>query len=276
MTAAVRILVVAALGGLLAVPVHAGWREDVAELKAGPFSPPPDGLTVRYTFGWEGISAAGADVRLGRGADGVWTGVVRGGTTGAARALWRLDADYDTKLAADGWRSLGATLTEKYRRYRVEEKMEFPVGGVRSWRESTRKGSSAPQWKNFYITGIRDMAGALLLARSQPLKNGDRLSLAVFPGDWMYLVRVKVEGREKLRWRGEQRSVIRLSLAIDRINDDYSLSPHKKFQSGTIWVSDDEVRMPLRIEVKVFVGSVFAELVEVNTPRLPGVRVSSE
>jgi hypothetical protein len=237
-------------------------------LRAGSFPPPPDGLTARYTFGWEGLSAAAAEVKLRRGADGQWIGRVRGGTTGAARSLWKLDADYDTKLAADGWRSLGATLTENYRRYRVVEKMEFPGGGVRSWRESTRKGAGLPKWKNFYVAGIRDMAGALMLARSQPLKNGDRLSLAVFPGDWMYLVRAKVEGREKLRWRGQQRDVIRLSLAIDRINDDYSLSPHKKFQSGTVWVSDDELRLPLRVEVKVFVGHVFAELAEIRAPAI--------
>jgi len=262
--AALRGVVAAMVGLWLALPAHAGWREDVAGLKAGPFPPPPDGLTARYTFGWEGLSAASAEVRLGGGTNGVWTGRVRGGTIGAARSLWKLDADYDTKLSPEGWRSLGATLTENYRRYRVVEKMEFPAGGVRSWRESTRKGGDAPKWKNFYVAGIRDMAGALMLARSQPLKNGDRLSLAVFPGDWMYLVRAKVEGREKLRWRGQQRAVIRVSLAIDRINDNYSLTPHKKFQSGTVWVSDDDLRLPLRIEVKVFVGSVFAEMVEVN------------
>jgi hypothetical protein len=104
----------------------------------------------------------------------------------------------------------------------------------------------------------------VLLARSQPLNQGDRLTLAVFPGDWMYLARLKVEGRKKLRWRGEERKAIRLALEIDRIEKNYSLSPHKKFQHGTIWVSDDEWRIPLRIEVKVFVGHVFAELAEVK------------
>ena len=51
---------------------------------------------------------------------------------------------------------------------------------------------------------------------------------------------------------------------IDWIGKDYSLQPHKKFQRGTVWVSDDEVRLPLRVEVKVFIGHVFAELAEVN------------
>jgi hypothetical protein len=114
------------------------------------------------------------------------------------------------------------------------------------------------------VPGLRDMAGAVLLARSQPLNKGDRIPLAVFPGDWMYLARLKVEGREKLRWRGEDKPAIRVALEIERINKDYSLSPHKKFHHGTIWVSDDEWRIPLRIEVKVFVGHVFAELVEVK------------
>jgi hypothetical protein len=114
------------------------------------------------------------------------------------------------------------------------------------------------------VDGLRDMAGALLLARSQPLRNGDRLSLAVFPGEWMYLVRVKVEGREKLRWQGELRDTIKVSLQIDWIDKQYRLHPHKKFQRGTIWVSDDKVRLPLRLEVKVFIGSVFAELVELK------------
>jgi hypothetical protein len=242
---------------------HAGWREEVVRPGAGPFPAPPD-LTARYVFGWSGIEAAEAEVTLRRGAEGNFTGTVQGGTKGPARTLYNLDADYRTEVGGAGFRSRQFTLTERYRAYRVEEKAEFRPGGVRAWRESDKKGAKPPKWKNFYVPGLRDMAGALLLARSQPLDRGDRISLAVFPGDWMYLARLKVEGREKLRWRGGERKAIRVALEIDRIEKDYSLSPHKKFHHGTIWVSDDDLRIPLRIEVKVFVGHVFAELVEVN------------
>ena len=215
-------------------------------------------------FGWSGIEAAEADVTLRRGADGNFTGTVRGGTKGAARTLYKLDADYRTEVGGADYRSREFTLTERYRAYRVEEKAEFRPGGVRAWRESDKKGAKPPKWKNFYVPGLRDMAGAVLLARSQPLNKGDLMSLAVFPGDWMYLARLKVEGREKLRWRGKDRPAIRVALEIDRIEKDYSLSPHKKFHHGTIWVSDDDLRVVLRIEVKVFVGHVFAELVDVQ------------
>jgi hypothetical protein len=240
-----------------------GWREEVGALRAGNFPPPP-ALEARYVFGWEGVQAADATVQLRGGRGGTWTGTVRGGTMGLARSLWKLDARYDTTVAQRDWRSVSALLTEEYRGYRVTEKMDFRRGGVRSRRVSTHRKASPPKWLNFYVDGLRDMAGALLLARSQPLRNGDRLSLAVFPGEWMYLVRVKVEGREKLRWQGEVRDTIKVSLQIDWIDKQYQLHPHKKFQRGAVWVSDDEVRMPLRLEVKVFIGSVFAELVELK------------
>ncbi len=44
------------------------------------------------------------------------------------------------------------------------------------------------------------------------------------------------------------------------------LAPHKKFRSGRVWMSDDGKRIPLRAEVDVFIGSVFAELVKITPP----------
>ena len=245
-------------------PAGAGWQSEVEALRPGTFPPPPD-VTVRYVFGWSGLVAARAEIKLQAGPRGVWSGRVRAGTEGWVRALWKLDATYNTSVATEDWQSLDFTLIESYRRYEVEEKVVFRSGGGRSWRESKSKGAKPPKWKNFYVAGLRDMAGAILLARSQLLQDGDRIKLAVFPGDGMYLVEVRVEGREKLRWGGGDHPVIRLSLHIDQIKKDYSLSPHTKFRHGTVWVSDDELRLPLRLEVGVFVGYVFAEMEAVET-----------
>lgn len=245
--------------------VHGGWKEEAASLRAGPFPPPPAELRARYSFGWSGLEAAEADVDLRRGRDGVWTVRVTGGTTGAARALWKMDADYEARVLETGWRSLGAVLGETYLFFRAVETMTFPSGGVRSRRVTTKQGAGPAEWQDFRAPGLRDMAAALLLARSQPLAEGDELSLAVFPGEGMYLVRVRVEGRETIRWRGDDRAVIRISLRIDSIKRDHSLQPHRKFRSGTVWVSDDEIRLPLRVEVGVFIGHVFAELISLRT-----------
>lgn len=258
------------VAGLLTLPVRSAelspaWREEVASLPAGDFPAPSDKLDARYAFGWSGIEAAEAKVSLRRGADDIWTALVAGGTKGWARSLWKLDADYEAKVSQSDWRTTSMRLAEIYRTYRTEEKSEFLPGGVRTWRESTKGGAKKPKWKNFYVDGIRDIAGALLLARSQPLRDGDVVRLAVFPGEWMYLVTVRVEGREMLNWHGSEKPTIRASLGIESIEKDYSLRPHKKFQGGTVWVSDDELRIPLRVEVKVFVGYVFAELKALET-----------
>ena len=243
----------------------AGWREDARDLRAGNFPPPPASLVSHYVFGWSGIEAAEADFTLRRGDDGTWHGTARGGTKGVARSLWKLDASYDVNLAESNWVSLDSRQIERYSSYTLDEKAVFLPGGVRSWRESTKEGAKRPKWRNFYVEGMRDIAGALLLARSQSLNEGDTITLAVFPGEWMYLVRVHIERREKINWRGKERAAIRASFDIDSIEKNYSLTPHKKFQRGTVWVSDDEIRLPLRIEVKVFVGYVFAELVSIKT-----------
>lgn len=249
---------------LMAAAAGAAWQEDVAALAPGGFPPPAQGLSARYVFGWSGIEAAAATVRLDRREGGLWQCEVRGGTTGLARSLWMLDAAYTANIAEDGWRSLTTRLTENYRRYRTDEKTEYFPGGVRSWMENTKPGTGPAKWREFKAPALRDMAAALLLARSQPLRTGDTLALAVFPGEGMYLVRAKVEGREKLRWHDADRNVIRLSLEIDAINKDGTTEPHRKFHRGTVWASDDETRLPLRVEVKVFIGYVFAELQEIS------------
>jgi hypothetical protein len=67
---------------------------------------------------------------------------------------------------------------------------------------------------------------------------------------------------------GKKIRAIRFTIAIQTIEtmgpNIGRLTPHKKFRSGRIWMSDDTRRLPLKAEVDVFVGSVFAELVEIN------------
>lgn len=240
------------------------WESEVASLRAGSFPAPPE-FRARYVFGWSGIEAAAADVVLRRESGDLWAASVKGGTTGWVRSLWKLDADYSAALTAADWRSLSYTLEERYRTYRAMEKTEFTAEGARSWRESSKDGSRAPKWKTYDLAGLRDMAAALLLARSQALEPGQWVRLGVFPGEGMYMVHVTLEGREQISLRGKDRSALRVSLHIDRITKNHSLEPHRKFQRGTVWVSDDEARIPLRVEVKVFIGSVFAELVSFDT-----------
>jgi hypothetical protein len=108
------------------------------------------------------------------------------------------------------------------------------------------------------------MHSAALYLRSQPLKESSVYRLAIYPATNAYLATVTVLGREKISVRAGNYNAIKLDLKLKRISDHLELQPHKKFRRATIWVSDDALRVILRIEAQVFVGTVFAELQSVR------------
>ena len=121
------------------------------------------------------------------------------------------------------------------------------------------------------MTPIRDIVAAMLFVRSQPLENKDRIGVLAFPGDDAYLAEIQVAGREQIPISGKVRQAIKLTFQINKVartadKKEYKLEPHKKFRNGTVWISDDENRIPLRAEVNIFIGYVFGELVNLEFP----------
>ena len=55
-------------------------------------------------------------------------------------------------------------------------------------------------------------------------------------------------------------NAIKIDLNLQRVNKKNELEPHRKFKRATIWLSDDNDRVILRIESQIFVGTVTAEL----------------
>ncbi|MBV8376087.1 MAG: DUF3108 domain-containing protein, partial [Verrucomicrobia bacterium] len=53
---------------------------------------------------------------------------------------------------------------------------------------------------------------------------------------------------------------IKLDLQLKKIDKKMQLKDHKLFKGGRGWLSDDNNRVPLRIEADIFIGYVFAEL----------------
>jgi hypothetical protein len=104
----------------------------------------------------------------------------------------------------------------------------------------------------------------MLFVRSQPLNTKDHLRLTTFPDRNPYLVDLTVAGRDTIKVMGREVKAIRFDLRIQTIETTGAnigrLAPHKKFRSGRVWMSDDSRRLPLKAEVDVFIGSVFAEL----------------
>ena len=124
--------------------------------------------------------------------------------------------------------------------------------------------------RDFNLPNLFDLHSALLYLRSQPLRDRSVHRVVVYPASSAYLATVTVVDREKISVRAGSYRAIKVDLQLNKLGKDLELEPHRKFRRATIWISDDDDRIILRIEAQVFIGTVFAELQSVrfeNAPR---------
>jgi hypothetical protein len=222
-----------------------------------------------YRFGWERVGAGGATVEVTRGsAPDQLRVVAKGGPNSLIRKLWNYQALYVGESSDDGGVPSWFRIDEEVAK---GDLLSEAVFGADSVLACHRFVSEPKPWTFTRLPGVRDLFAAMLFVRSQPLRNGDRLRLTVFPDQNPYLVDLTVSGRDTLSILGKKTPAIRFTVRIRTIEtrgpNAGRLAPHRKFRSGRVWMSDDARRLPLRAEVDVFIGSVFAELVKI-TPAL--------
>jgi hypothetical protein len=177
---------------------------------------------------------------------------------GLARILWRFDLSYLSVVNAQTLRPLETHQVEIARGKRIETNLKFSEEGVDSRRLEGNRAT--PTVKDFALENLYDLQAVFLYLRSQPLRDHSVYRMAVYPANSAYVATVTVLGREHLRVRSENYNAIKMDLNLQRVNKKNELEPHRKFKRATIWLSDDNDRVILRIESQIFVGTVTAEL----------------
>ena len=149
--------------------------------------------------------------------------------------------------------------------------VEGANGQLSTFSESIPPGSKPPKWKMLKVAPVRDLYAGMLFIRSQKLDPGDIVRLVIFPGGSPFLVEIESRGPESVLLADGPRDALRLNLKIQRVNTKKgnTLEPHSKFRSGKIWLSNDSVRLPLRAEVDIFIGYVFAEIAQFEWLKTP-------
>jgi hypothetical protein len=244
--------------------LQAGWRENLTPDFAGPF-PAVRPFEAEFRIGWSEIEAARATVSIAYvGNDVRLSGF--GGTTGMARMLWQLDASIKATTALPNFQTLYSEQVENYSNRTINSQIVARPDGIWRLRENIPPGENPARWKNIKISPLRDLFSGMLYIRSRKLDPGEAVSTIIFPGDSPYLVEMKCLGTEKIPIAGSPRDAIKMDLRIHRINlkKGNALEAHGKFQNGTVWLSNDSDRIPLRVEVNIFIGYVFAELDSIN------------
>ncbi|PYM10209.1 MAG: hypothetical protein DMF15_02885 [Verrucomicrobia bacterium] len=240
------------------------WPSSLTRDPRGSF---PDLRPARatYVYGWSGITAATSDVYFHRGDQRTFVLEGRGRTVGLARVLWRFDLDYRSAANAETLRPLDTHQVETVRGKRVETNLKFSDEGVSGSR--VESNHATPAVKDFNLENLYDLHSAFLYLRSQPLRDHSVYRVAVYPANSAYVATLTVVGREHLRVRAGSYNAIKLDLKLQRVSKKNELEPHRKFKRATIWISDDNDRMLLRIEGQIFVGTVTTELQSVTFER---------
>ncbi len=95
-------------------------------------------------------------------------------------------------------------------------------------------------------------------------KPGDVSTFEVVNGKRNYMVGLRVTGRERITVPAGSFETLVITPTLTRTDKpDYK----PKFKEMTVWVTDGEMRVPVKLESKVFIGSVTGELVKI-TPKL--------
>ena len=246
----------------------AAWEDQVSPLKPGDFPPLTTPFRATYRIGWGSITAARAEMVIKRPQADTYEFRANTATVGTARSLWSMDATILSTVNASRLRPIRLDQTEERSDRTLQESVRFDSNGAERTRTVTPKtGGAAPRTENkrFESPALQDFMSTFLILRSQALANGETKTLAVMSPSVPYLMTLTVRGREEISTRAGNFRAIRLSVdSIQRVKDDGTLMPHKRFRSATIWISDDATRQILRVQSQVFVGSVFLELESVT------------
>ena len=245
---------------ILAPFAYGDWRAALTPEGSGTF-PEVRAFQAEYRFGWSEIEAARATASVSYNGDEV---VLRakGGTKGLARKLYLLDVTHESRSRREGFLPVQVDQLETYSKQTLKTQIVQKSDGFWVLRELVPPGTDPARWKNIKLSPVRDLVSGMLFIRSQRLAQGDVVSVVIYPDSSPVLVDMKVLGTEKLSIGGVQRDALKLDLHIQRINlkKGGALEKHKKFESGTVWLSNDSDRIPLRAEVNIFIGYVFGEI----------------
>jgi hypothetical protein len=105
------------------------------------------------------------------------------------------------------------------------------------------------------VPGARDAIAALFYVRTLPLRDGERVRFPVNEAGRNVVVELSVDGIERIHVRGQDVDAIRVTPTLKRRVED------RQPLASTIWLSHDQRRIPLMLDLDAGFGHVRVELV---------------
>lgn len=239
------------------------WKGELSPAKPGRHPAIPSS-TLDFTLSWKGMVKAGKlnmeFAPKGVKKPGAFVIKSSASSLGAAATLFPYSHSYWSEIDP---RTLGSRYfqaTENDGEESVVTTNRYTAGNVnvRELTTVTKTGTMNTDAFSFPHGPARDLFSAILYVRSQKLDPGEEHTLLLMPFRTPYLLKVRVEAKEKHLGR----DTLRISFGLRKIDHtSHALVPYKKLKKPvTLWLSDDADRIPIELRASVYIGDVRAVL----------------
>ncbi|MBL7661352.1 DUF3108 domain-containing protein [bacterium] len=231
-----------------------------------------EAATYVYKIKWQGITVANAEIITTRGE------FKSNLESTVARVLNRVRIYVETNGAIDIFYKLrhyseNIFTNETYlpscyfswQKENSRERMRFihfkPEGMVHTsvWKnEKLDLAMDFPKGKE-----MLDPVTGAMFARALKFDTGEVKDFDIWSGKHRFIISFEIGEKEMLKTKFGEIEAYKVIPNIRRLTDT---EPEKRLTSAALWISADNSRRILRLETKVWVGRVVAELVEIRSP----------
>jgi hypothetical protein len=245
-----------------AAPAAPTWSSRITPLPGGPGFVPRS-MKLFYQASWSRWLAAGSVQMSFSSRGGRIEATSETRSKGAVRAIWPYESTTRSRISPATLIPSHMEHVQTERSVRAEYEADYRNGVMRVDSIIEPGGGAAPvrETQTYRLPDIRDLHSALLFLQRADLRPNRSIVLLVQPVDSLYLVSFDVAGRESRKVLSTQWDTIKLNVRIRKVMDDLRLAPFTRMRSASLWLSDDDDRIPLEIEADVFIGFVSVRLV---------------
>ena len=223
----------------------------------------------QYDVSWQGIPVASAQISVNetdKDSQPFYSVAATAETENIIAMIYRLKHRSVSVFHADSLQPVSFSSQQKERSKARSREVVFERDG-KIITSAKKDGEVEEAPAAFYSDNLTlDPISAAFVARSLPVTVGTEATFDVYNGKHRYLISFLVAGRETIEVAGKTWDAFKVVPTIKKLTDT---DPDTRLKSATIWISADSSRTVLKLESKVFVGSVSIELERIKPAQNP-------
>ena len=232
------------------------------------------GESMRFDLSLRGIVGGEASVAVGSPGlvEGKRVIIIRSRveSAGVVAVFKAVRDDVTTWVDLDSGLPVGHLADVKFGKREMIIETKFASGTAGGFDVEVRRGSSAPRRvahqsmpADLAAFDAHSVIGAL---RAWHADEGQHVYFYALVGRHLWQSTIRLTRRERLRTRLGRFDALRIDGVARRLTRDLREDPKKPPRYYTLWLSDDDARLPLLVTGKTEYGEVKAELVEYTAP----------